>query len=56
MFNKIKKNVFPYRVATNEDILNRLLISSDPFITLSKKLAKKKNQELTEDIKNLLII
>ena len=38
------------------DTFQRLLVSSDPLINLQRDLTKKKEHELTEEIRRLLII
>lgn len=42
------------RVTTNADLLNRLLMSSDPFITSLRKLPHKKESVLSQAVLNLL--
>ncbi|KAL7298892.1 hypothetical protein TKK_0008000 [Trichogramma kaykai] len=44
------------RKATNFDTFHRLLCSSDPFITLSRELPKKKFLPLTAEMKSLLVL
>ncbi|KAL7291596.1 hypothetical protein TKK_0014637 [Trichogramma kaykai] len=45
-----------FRKATNFDTFHRLLCSSDPFITLTKELPKKKFLSLTAEMKSLLVL
>lgn len=44
------------RQLTNTDLLNRLLLSSDPFITSLRKLPRKKKSVLSRQVLNLLRI
>lgn len=43
------------RVASNEDILNFLLVSSDPLISNMRPIIKKKHLELSNEAKELLL-
>lgn len=43
------------RSKTNEDILNLLLISSDPFITSMRKVPKQKESKFEKDVLDLLM-
>ena len=45
-----------FRIATNTDIFQRLLLNSDPLISLSRKLPKKKVHHLTEEMQSLIQI
>ena len=42
------------RVLTNEDIMHKLLISSDPFITYLRRLPTKKMKNIDLEVENLL--
>lgn len=42
------------RVNTNTDILNRLLVTSDPIITHSRKRPRKRSQPFSQDVLELL--
>ena len=44
-----------FRIATNTDVFLRLFLNSDPFISLSRDLPKKKHQGLTIDMMKLII-
>lgn len=44
------------RVATNEDLFNRLLLTSDPFITGQRKLPPKHKSVLNKSVNDLLDI
>ncbi|CAI6355595.1 unnamed protein product [Macrosiphum euphorbiae] len=44
------------RLNTNEDLIHILLISSDPYISSIRNVSKKYEQELSDDVKKLLII
>ena len=51
-------NSFFHRLATNTDVFQRLLVASDPFISLTKvnhSKIKKKHKPLTKEMENLLI-
>lgn len=43
------------RIATNEDVMNLLLVSSDPFINTIRQTTKTKNFDVQEDMRNLLL-
>ncbi|XP_031782937.1 uncharacterized protein LOC116416855 [Nasonia vitripennis] len=43
------------RTETNMDTFKRLLLSSDPLISLSRKLPKKNHQKLSAEVKSLLV-
>lgn len=43
------------RIATNEDVLHALLVSSDPLISSMQPVAKKKPLELLDEAKELLL-
>lgn len=43
------------RCKTNEDILNRLLISSDPLISSIRPLSRKKAYIISEEVRSLLV-
>lgn len=43
------------RVATNQDILNRLLISSDPLISSMRPMTKKQHLELSDEANEMLL-
>jgi len=42
------------RIITNTDILNALLLRSDPFITGQRELGKNNKSALLESVHNLL--
>lgn len=42
------------RIATNEDLLHVLLLSSDPFLTNMRHTQEKPKKELSEEAKSLL--
>ena len=42
------------RIATNTDLMNRLLLNSDPFITSCRQLPKLKRLEHPQEVMNLL--
>lgn len=44
------------RIATNTDLLNRLFLSSDPFISGARNLPTKKTSSLCQEVLNLLNI
>lgn len=43
------------RISTNEDVMHLLLASSDPFINKFRKVQKKQELDLPEDVKELLL-
>lgn len=44
------------RIATNTDLLQRLLLNSDPYITNMRQISKPKKPQLPEEVLNLLCI
>lgn len=44
------------RVATNTDLLHRLLLSSDPFITSLRQVSMKRKEEHSQDVLDLLCV
>lgn len=42
------------RIATNEDLFKRLLVSSDPYITSLRRIPPKKSKQISADVLNLL--
>lgn len=45
-----------YRIYTNTDTFHKLLESSDPLVTSSRKLPQRKVHALTAEMKELLIL
>lgn len=43
------------RIATNQDLLNVLLVSSDPLLSSMRPVTKKKFKELPHEVKQLLL-
>ncbi|KAL7290602.1 hypothetical protein TKK_0015364 [Trichogramma kaykai] len=44
------------RYDTNSDVFHRLLTASDPLVTLTRKFPERKEENITEDMRKLLII
>lgn len=44
------------RVATNQDVLHALLVSSDPLISSMRSVTKKDSLELPDEVKDLLLL
>ncbi|XP_076396765.1 uncharacterized protein LOC143265943 [Megachile rotundata] len=44
------------REACNEDVINRLLLTSDPYLTSIRKIPKKKSRPLLQETLNLLLL
>ena len=42
------------RIANNFDMFHRLILQSDPLISLQRGLGKRKSRELTDNMKSLL--
>ncbi|KAJ8671967.1 hypothetical protein QAD02_003226 [Eretmocerus hayati] len=44
------------RRTVNEDLFKRLLLNSDPLLSLSRSVREKKRSDLSDEVKNLLIL
>lgn len=44
------------RQHTNEDLLNMLLVSSDPYISSIRIIPNKTNQDISDEVRSLLLI
>lgn len=45
-----------YRFSTNSDMFHRLLLNSDPLLSMSQQLLQRKPKQLTNEMKDLLDI